>query len=484
MKHLKLIIFAFIILQTTFTFSQQILGCDDEPAIDEQVDESIYTNALSRNTQDTNKYVFNMFFHIIRNSNGDAVPTNENTTLEAIAMLNRTYNQFDIYFKYLGFDYLDDNDFTDVTSTEFYSDLNNTSQTRPDAFNVYIAHTVNGGNNAGKGRFNNTFSVFDDDYFLTASLPHEIGHNFYVLHTHQGSTGACEHVNRDNCLTNGDKICDTEASYLFTQTNVHNIGADQYEYVNPNNDTDCIGDIYVNVPIRNFMSRNLLYVNNYYNNLRNHFTQGQGIRARETIEDNPNNHFSDAQTTIASLFRPYKEEFNLSTPVIVSTTELRDGIETCTIQYLESFIHYFQPGFDYNFYLSNGTTIEHSHTLDELYSIQDDGLMRGIKIGQIDTSNIEPDEFGYQGISVDGVVNYIQMCYKPAKNCTLDPFLRGQVLSSDNLANQNNNIKILNSQETKDPDLEQNLENGKFHIINKTTNNGVTTQKTIYKDDN
>ena len=46
-------------------------------------------------------------------------------------------------------------------------------------------------------------------------IPHELGHNFNLFHTHQGSTGATpELVTRGagaNCTTAGDRICDTPA---------------------------------------------------------------------------------------------------------------------------------------------------------------------------------------------------------------------------------------------------------------------------------
>ena len=34
-----------------------------------------------------------------------------------------------------------------------------------------------------------------------------------------------------------------------------------------------------------------------------------------------------------------------------------------------------------------------------------------------------------------------------------------------------------------DPNLEDNLESQQYHIIQKTTESGITTQKTIYKTD-
>ena len=60
----------------------------------------------------------------------------------------------------------------------------------------------------------------------------------------------------------------------------------------------------------------------------------------------------------------------------------------------------------------------------------------------------------------------------------------GKVISTANLANPNINVKILDNQEASNPNLEQNLENGKFHIIEKTTTSGAKIQKTIYKNGN
>lgn len=42
-----------------------------------------------------------------------------------------------------------------------------------------------------------------------STLPHEVGHNFYLYHTH--GTGIQEYVNGSNCTTAGDFLCDTPA---------------------------------------------------------------------------------------------------------------------------------------------------------------------------------------------------------------------------------------------------------------------------------
>jgi Pregnancy-associated plasma protein-A len=44
-----------------------------------------------------------------------------------------------------------------------------------------------------------------------ASLIHEFGHFFGLLHTFENALSAAENVNDRNCSTNGDKICDTPA---------------------------------------------------------------------------------------------------------------------------------------------------------------------------------------------------------------------------------------------------------------------------------
>ncbi len=490
-------------------FSQEPLQCGEDihPGL---IDESIYTHTAQRSSTDTQKYVFNIFFHVIRDSNGNNVTnTTENDIQDAVAMLNVTYNQFDIYFKYRGFDYIDDSslltiDYVSNDPNNEYQQLYNRPEFRNDAFNLFIVDVVhfNGGNAAGIGARPGILSVFNKDYLLSATLPHEIGHNFNLLHTYQGWNSLdCEHVNGDNCDTAGDLVCDTPASYPFPPEDIVN-----FEYCNGNADyqnlegaTDCIGYLYVDVPIHNFMSSNRFLAQNYYNNMRREFTPGQGVRMRETIANYMNSIYQPTQTTIASLYEPYEE----NTPVEIGEIHftLQDNLAVGVPYYwapLKHFGYKFQKGFDYevylweydwNYFYNSNTqqyemeTINYSYPFllssvdkpnifcnncpngtpcsspDQLY--YDTGNI-AIKILQIDTNNIVP----------------IESSVTPIPGPTVQATT---IISSD--PNMNNaTIKELNEQESNDPNLIDNLESGKVHRIIKHLDNGENDVKNVYKD--
>ncbi|MBD2702666.1 fibronectin type III domain-containing protein [Spirosoma sp. BT702] len=116
-----------------------------------------------------------------------------------------------------------------------------------------------------------------NDYIGNHLIPHELGHNFSLLHTHGASNGTVrtdELVTRGagaNCTAAGDFICDTPADpYLI---------GNQYEYVtvdgclqySPNNVyRDANGDPYT-PSITNIMS----YYHYYETDCPSHFTPGQ-----------------------------------------------------------------------------------------------------------------------------------------------------------------------------------------------------------------
>ena len=76
------------------------------------------------------------------------------------------------------------------------------------------------------------------------------------------------------------------------------------------------------------------------------------------------------------------------------------------------------------------------------------------------------------------------VCNRPYRDCVNVPYTKVEIASTPNLASPNVTIKVLNNQEASDPNLEQNLETGKYHIIEKTTTSGEKIQKTIYKSGN
>jgi len=95
----------------------------------------------------------------------------------------------------------------------------------PDVLNLYFPNTARSGNTLVCGYSRYPPSV--DLAVIAAScakngstLPHEIGHYFGLMHTHETFTGA-ELVDGSNCSFAGDQICDTPADPMLDYSNVN-----------------------------------------------------------------------------------------------------------------------------------------------------------------------------------------------------------------------------------------------------------------------
>ncbi len=95
----------------------------------------------------------------------------------------------------------------------------------PDVLNLYFPNTAKSGNTLVCGYSRYPPSV--DLAVIAAScakngstLPHEIGHYFGLMHTHETFAGA-ELVDGSNCSFAGDQICDTPADPMLDYSNVN-----------------------------------------------------------------------------------------------------------------------------------------------------------------------------------------------------------------------------------------------------------------------
>jgi len=306
-------------------------------------------------------------------------------------------------------------------------------------------------------------------------LPHEIGHNLNLLHTHEGwNTQNCEHidqVNHPNCDVAGDSVCDTPASYKVPSGDVqYNSNTGDFYFQNNSNTTDCLGDLYVNVPIKNFMSNNIYRLNNYYRNLRDHFTPGQGVRMRESIENVPSI-YGNVRNTVESLYEPCDVHVEVDYDWVLSETQNRDG--TVTTCYGEKIVHTFQKGFDYDFYHWDGNdtpNYTYEYSVGRLQLPINELPLQAVKINQVSGTEIIVFESS-AGIRPD-----------PNAHCTTARPSSGKVITS-NIDGSNATVRDMNNQElhSKDEDLIQTLETNKRHTLIKDYDNGERKEKTIYK---
>lgn len=153
---------------------------------------------------------FPIQYHIFRNSSGEmALSVSE--TQNMTNRLNSAYAIANIQF------YSCDN--VDVITSNDYYDFSLSQSSglaeydNPNAINVYLFNTINNGEYVGYGYFpwdGLNCVCITKNYANKTTVEHEFGHYFGLLHTHETAHGV-ELVDGSNCVTAGDKICDTPA---------------------------------------------------------------------------------------------------------------------------------------------------------------------------------------------------------------------------------------------------------------------------------
>jgi uncharacterized repeat protein (TIGR01451 family) len=229
--------------------------------------------------------------HIIRRSNGTGGMTLDKLA-NVIANTNRYYlnNNSGIQFYLAGTnpDYIDNDNLYDGFPAYDESSVN--GRDAANALNQYYVHTFTNPGVAGYAYFpsNNvqstrSFILDEDDEQDMGNrlIPHELGHNFNLIHTFgKLSVGTNELVTRGNganCMTAGDELCDTPADPYGRQgaTTAFQNGCQVYN----GTATDEQGQLY-QPSITNIMS--------YYFACTHDFTPGQhdrmqgGLALRQT----------------------------------------------------------------------------------------------------------------------------------------------------------------------------------------------------------
>lgn len=485
----KIILVLTITLLTTIGFAQEDCRIVNEKG-HKSPPESIYETSKNETGRRAypSPYVFNVRFHIVKNTNGTGVTQNygEAELMNAMKILNTTYNPFLIYFKYKGFDVIQNSTYMKIRSSvggafnqntthPLFNDLVSYSKTMTNpvydysAMNLFILEKIDESTTtlqtqtAGVANLPGVNSAFSYNSFLTSTLPHEIGHNFNVLHTHQGSGGAgCELVNGSNSSSAGDLVADTPASYSFSSSNVNTSNC-TFVQSNPpvlqcnstTIGTPAYGSGIHIMPIKNFMSTNnsCRTLGALYSPGNAHFTVGQGERMRTTIAQyinvttNPYG-FYNAKTTVASLYQPF------------SVVNLANGFQQ----------HRFQKGFTYKFPNNNLpdplTATTNDIPLNANYTID-----YPVRIYEVNTSALASD---YQYVSVSLPPTSIQ-------NTDNQPYFSGRIVSSNQLGSNNYTTRELDEQQANDATLLQNLSPNEYHIITKERKDGTVEQQILYK---
>ncbi len=154
----------------------------------------------------------NVFFHIVRNSNGTNAFSTPNADNVIIDYLNVYYKSHNIKFNNLGVDFINNSNYLSLNTAQSFEDLGSEKYNN-DAVNFYITKSLNSGAWKGVviGGIPNKRLFVDIDYLYESTTAHEMGHALGLFHTHETERFGAENIDGSNCFTAGDKICDTPA---------------------------------------------------------------------------------------------------------------------------------------------------------------------------------------------------------------------------------------------------------------------------------
>lgn len=399
-------------------------------------------NARDSSFRNTDNIVVNIYFHVLEEGeNKTEHKVSEEHILDAVAILNNAFNQHRIYFKLQGFNYLYNDNFLKVYlgGTSTFQHLITYSKEKKvfeeNSLNVFIVkelatHPSDEQKISGAATRVGITTIMDDDYLLTSSLVHEIGHNFSLQHTHyKWNSSICETVQRN------DGVEDTPASVPFTADEV---SSDCSTYSGNSGNSKC-GMGLTKVPANNFMSSATLPCRSLENA---YFTEGQVQRMRLLL--GTSKVLKSTLNTIESLYYPYKGSYE---PDFLGVSISNKASEVV-----------FQKGFDYQFVPCSNSQVNNRQSFYSKY----------------ETPNKHPF---YTAVKI------MQLSTSEKKNCnipTKGDYTKGVIAKFRNSFSEGYMIKTLNSEEINEEGVIKHLSKG-LNIIKLQNSNGKITRKKVYK---
>ncbi len=408
----------------------------------------------------------------------DQLPQNhpfltETECLNAIAELNKNYNAFNIFFKYDGLDYFENDEFYEIITiqnrTAFTNYLYDNDLYIAGASNVYSVTDINFSSSyqAFGGYGGGVFSLIGCKYDLIDNidypyvLTHETGHMFSLKHTFydgpENDPGTkIENVARVgednfNADTHGDKIIDTYATPLsYSRTNCAYTDSLQ----------DPVGRYYSDYPpqAKNYMS--------YAHGCQEEFTPGQVsvMRAYITLVDGLEGVTAIINNDVDILYQPYKGEYFLAGPLPVDENgHLNPPL--------------FQYGFDYVFYDTSQAGVYNQPSSWDITNFWYGGITNSYDVNYA-TPITHPNHTAFKILQIDA--NNPRMCYnnfnKAPSGGTIIKFL-------DNVLNTNVTITAQDSTSINNPNLINNLDAGLYNII-ENYDDGSSQETMIFKENN
>lgn len=466
------------------------------------------------------KYVFNVKVHYV--ANNVPITQQEIRAIDMVGVMNLNFNSAEIYFKYAGFDNIANASYLQISG----SNIGNLYPTNTGFVDIYVVDLIENSintlgvcydwsNNLGsvrkviairKDKLPNYTNVAPTNNELGwNTLAHEVGHYFGLDHPHQrwkispNPTNPSlptyqaipdlnlwtdcsiidENLNGSEWASKGDFIQDTNPDKVY---DMYKNSVSPGKYYGPptctlvqngwlpNSVGGCPNNtINFNSALGAVFNPNLNNIMGYYQECSQIFTTGQYSRMRSYISTNLSNTYKFLlikQNTISSLYQPFLKRGGTQTTGI-ETANMRTiepnleetgvNVWNCPQYYLR-----YQKGFNTSFSTYSG--IQNKTGNIQFNHVNSNGTL-ALQIPVIDPVNI----VGVEGINWD--------CF-----ASFEPYTKGTVLSTSSFGSQNLNQQVLTPTQASDPNLINNLENQRYHIITKETDAGFKIQKVIYKN--
>lgn len=439
----------------------------------------------------------------------------ETKALDIVGVLNLYFNDSNFFFKYGG--YITRTGLSTTYNSTMSSTYNNLCD--DEYIEIFIVNTIPGASgvtntvffqqNNAYGRFivlrNSSIPLFNT---LTPTsyevLVHEMGHYFGLHHTWQRwynfNDGNIAYAPDDECMRNyatvtyyplnenldgsqwnlrGDLIQDTEpdrhlikykktGSSLSLSYNVVNCSLNQNNgLASTTLSSSCTTpvdtiDLSVFSPnLQNFMA---YYAHpNNSSNCQYVFTSGQVERMISVINFVP--FLNNKRIDPIELYIPFRSD------VVPSTnntwTEINpDNPDVIRICSWYTRRYKYQKGFNYEFINNNNQVVSTHPVYEAPY------------VGNV---NLKINQLGDDVVSLWGLVPDHWFYIPHGSHCYDAPVTGGRHTKLPVLGGMQMEVTNLNKDQATDPELINNLESGKYHIIEKETETGEKTTQTIYK---
>jgi hypothetical protein len=514
---MKKIITLLLILCTTISIIAQVIqqepsNCNFIPT-SSMLSTANYSNRYTSTFDNGEKFIFNVKFHAVFGDNSENIyNVNEDFFLNMIAKINIALNQYNIFFKYRGYNSIEDNSF--CYASNGYSSIQ--FQQLKDRFvqegkydnqsiNVFVPNSICSSDLTTSDISDimiNPINYINNQFAKKNNFIHGIAHRFGLLHVYQG-TNWYQQINTDipSCIANSSLPISLKYitkpvifNYLYPSENVTrdiqspnynaHIAGDHVE------DTEaCFQSMYRNfcpitsdnTPIFTLDGRVKDQFNEVYVNLQNiyanymfeiydremNFTAGQVTRMRESIANDADGVYTQRLNLLpngtANVY-PLYEPFQRSTTVtgIVSTYDNGDGTARVCRGYVDSGFR-FQPGFDYQFpddYDEPTTFTAYSTSVTPLLNPVFNCPVRVLQVS-------------------NDLLQVPTTCR--GQVCIEEPFDHGIRYSTQVLGSMNMTQEDLDIIEVKDPNLYNNLMSQYYHILKKFTASGAEVKEVFFK---